>query len=122
MLSSSPNWREIDKNVERLIDDLDVPRATSAPPHLQEGRWGGPQQVSLCAKLNAFPGQCATVVKSERPNQQLAAHEGFQVISCMSGLKFQTGAGERFACERWALDACRQPGGYQMRRRLRSLL
>ena len=81
MLSSSPNWREIDKNVERLIDDLDVPRATSAPPHLQEGRWGGPQQVSLCAKLNAFPGQCATVVQSERPNQQLAAHEGFQVIS-----------------------------------------
>ena len=42
--------REIDKNVERLIDDLDVPRATSAPPHLQEGRWGGPQQVSRYLK------------------------------------------------------------------------
>ena len=38
--------REIDKNVDRLIDDFEVPRATSAPPHLQEGRWGGPQVVS----------------------------------------------------------------------------
>ncbi|EIE25983.1 hypothetical protein COCSUDRAFT_64928 [Coccomyxa subellipsoidea C-169] len=45
MLSSSPNWREIDKNVDRLIDEFEVPRATSAPPHLQEGRWGGGPQV-----------------------------------------------------------------------------
>lgn len=38
--------REIDKNVDSLINDYDVPRATSAPPHLQDGRWGaGPQVV-----------------------------------------------------------------------------
>ena len=30
--------REIDRNVARLIEDYDIPRATSAPPHLED-RW-----------------------------------------------------------------------------------
>ena len=41
-----PRRREIDKNVDSLINDFEVPRATSAPPHLQEARYGGPQVVS----------------------------------------------------------------------------
>ncbi len=46
--------REIDKNVDRLIDEFEVPRATSAPPHLQEGRWGaGPQLVRAHGQLQA---------------------------------------------------------------------
>lgn len=35
-LSSSPNWTGIDKDISKLLED--VPRATSAPPHLQD-RW-----------------------------------------------------------------------------------
>lgn len=40
--------REFDKNVASLVDDMEVPRATSAPPHLED-RWAAQLvRFSLC--------------------------------------------------------------------------
>ena len=46
--------REFDKNVASLVDDMEVPRATSAPPHLED-RWAA-QLVRLSHCLTRKSG------------------------------------------------------------------
>eukprot|EP00878_Enallax_costatus_P025401 GHUV01027176.1.p1 GENE.GHUV01027176.1~~GHUV01027176.1.p1 ORF type:complete len:150 (+),score=31.74 GHUV01027176.1:395-844(+) len=51
-LSSSPNWTGIDKDISKLLED--VPRATSAPPHLQD-RWN-PNNADPVASSRGWTG------------------------------------------------------------------
>ncbi|KAK9804147.1 hypothetical protein WJX73_005118 [Symbiochloris irregularis] len=48
VLSTSPNWRDIDKDVARLVGEYDGPRATSAPPQFDD-RW-----AARMGNTNAF--------------------------------------------------------------------
>ncbi len=58
--------REFDKNVARLVDDFDVPRATSAPPHLQEeGRWSSVVGTRLFLLGTEHGGQRSVVSSIE---------------------------------------------------------
>lgn len=43
-LSASPSWREYDEEFSKLLED--IPRATSAPPHLDHAGWALSQGAS----------------------------------------------------------------------------
>ncbi|KAF6244116.1 hypothetical protein COO60DRAFT_117928 [Scenedesmus sp. NREL 46B-D3] len=51
-ISSSPNWGEYDSQISKLLED--VPRATSAPPHLQDRWTPGPPDPASSSR--AWPG------------------------------------------------------------------